>query len=355
MYFKALSLFSILLASITAQMATSQQQVFITGGGCANIPGVGSPILMVANTHKYIEDGLNIKNNYTHVKFIYFCQIPSPHVSEQKLYRMVFTITDYYGTKFIGMEFVVFPFGIGSVRINRFIFSQQFAAVKNFIDNNINPTNTISCGDLKFVYSSFGNDPTNDLDYLFAGRNQNSAGLAILNQLNSNVAKPNITRTCVSYNYIQTGNFFGAGAVGTPIDLLHCLPNENAIAAIQIGCNVMGVASLQLTYNNLNDNGTTASPYIGNASIPASAITTISLGAVDRISITSYSSPNSLQIQTLDINNNVLTNYQCGIGVATPQNVVVTTRDFLGFTRVITNSAVIQSFEVAQYNTSIGL
>ena len=345
----------ILMGIYQISAGSSTRQVFLTGGSCAKIPGVGSPILMLANAHKYIEDALHVKNDYTVVKYIHFSSIPSATVPGQVTYKLVFSITDYNGTKYLGLEVLVSPFGIGSVRIVKFLLTKSIDAIKNAIDSTVDESNTFQCGDLKFVYSSFGNDPTAKLKYLHPGRNQNSAKLALLNQLNKTTAKDVKRRVCANINYVETANFyegeFGVGPNG-PDDLLNCLPDQPAVAAIHVGCFNDALTSFQLTFNNFNGPGTTTSPIVGDATTPASDITSISLVGVDRVSFTRTTNPDSLAIQTLDENNNVLDNFECGAGATDPETVIVTVDDFLGITSITHDGNLISSFEITQYNSS---
>lgn len=339
-----IQIFGYLNANVTTQN-------FFTGGGCATIPGIGSPILMIANANKYIEDALNIKNPYTSVKYIHFVA-QQPFTSAFNLYRLGFSITDLNNTKYIGVEFTGQPFGIGTIKINKFLMTTDFNRMKQFIDKDMVLTNSFKCGDLKFAYSSFGNDPTPDLNYVFPGRNQNSTGLAILDQLNSNTAKPAKTKTCVTANFIESQNIYGTGTGTTVNDLTACLPNERAIAAIKIGCNLLtGVTMIQLVKNNLNDNGTTDSNIVGSATTTAANITTIDLNGAYSISFTGYTTgiTNGLRVQTFDINGKEITNFLCGIPAVSSKNVITTVDDFLGFTSIYYTAPNITGLKVLQY------
>lgn len=344
----AVALLALMSLSYIHAQANNTRQNFFTGGGCASIPGLGSPIHMIANGHKYIEDALNIKNPYTSVKYIHFVT-ETPFSTALRIYRLGFSITDLNSTKYVGIEFTQAPVGIGSVKINKFLMTTDFKRMIQLIDKNMKDNAPVSCGDLKFVYSSYGTDPTAKLNYAFPGRNQNSGGLSILNQLNATPNKPNNTKICITVNFNESVNFFGLVPAGIPSDLLRCLPSKPAIAAIKIGCVANAVTSIQLTFNNLNDGGTTESNFIGAPLTPASSITTIDLKNAETVSITSFSTPNSLNIKTFDINGNNLLNYSCGVGITAPKNIIMTVNDFLGFTRIFTNGVIIQSFQLTQY------
>jgi len=347
-------------------------QTFITGGGCAQIPGIGSPVLMISNAHKFIEDALNIKNTYTNVKYLYFLKTSPATDSNISNYRLVFSVTDYNGTKFIGVDLDQSPFGIGSVKINKFLLTGDAARIRQFIDPNFTNKVTFTCGDQKYVYSSFGNDPTAQFDYLFPGRNQNSAGLNVLNNLlpssGSSAAFPvggnpaaNAARVCTTSNFSETINFFGIlGALGlvTPVDLISCLPNENAVSQIRISCVNNTVQSVQLAFNNLNDNGTTLSAFAGNPNTPASSITTIDLNPANTIVFSSNTVPGTnlplgtalgVRIQTQDAAGNTLSNFTCGIVPALLNVQTLLVSRFLGFGNVIASAAGVGNFDLVTY------
>lgn len=350
---KIISLISILAICTNAQPAQVSQQT-LAGNSCASIPGVGSPILMIANAQRFIDDSLNIKNTYTVVKYLYNNTIASTTTSGQVIYRLAFSLTDYSSVKYIGIELSLSPFGIGSTSINKFLLTSSLTALNKYIDPAITATTNLTCGDLKFVYSSYGNSPTSPLDYNYPGRNRNSAGLNVLNNLTpasgASASVANVaSRVCTTANFQETSQFFGTAGTGTPVDLINCLPNKSAIAAINVGCVNNAVTSLQLIYNNLNDNGTTTSQIVGNPNTPAASVTSVALGNAARVTLSAFSNPNTLSISTLDANGNVLTNYTCGTGTATPFTATISVGDFLGLGAITTDNTVIQSFQLVQY------
>lgn len=329
-------------------------QTFLTGGGCAAIPGIGSPILMIANAHKYIEDALNIKNAYTSVRYIFFLKTPDPNTAQINNYKLMFSITDYNGTKYIAVDLNQSPFGIGSTKINKFMMTADPNRLKQFFNPNVDIKNTLSCGDLKFVYSSFGNDPTADLDYPFPGRNQNTTGLAILDQLRSNGStvpggSSNPGRTCSTAHYSSTNNFFGTQTGTTPREIINCCPNEDAIATMRIGCGANSWNAVQLGFNNCNDNGITDSVYIGNPNTQSNTFTTFSLGNAEKITFQSFTGPASIIITTYDANNNQLQTLTCGNGNGNPQTRTILVEDFLGFSKIYSNGNNIQGLDLTEY------
>lgn len=352
----------LITAQVAPTIAATQPQTILTGGGCASIPGVGSPILMINNAHRFIEDSLNIKNTYTNVKYLYFLKTSpatNPNVSN---FRLVFSVTDYNNTKYIAIDLDQSPFGIGSTKIVKFLMTSDIAKVRQFIDPNFTTNVTFSCGDLKYVYSSFGTSPTNPLDYNFPGRNQNSAGLNVLNNLLPSsgasaalpVGGPNANNTpnkvCVTANFIETTNFFGTATAATPVDLVRCLPRKNGVASISIGCVNNTVQSIQLFFNDLNNRGTTPSIFVGNPNTPATAITNIDLSPSDRIIFTRTSTPDSIRIQTVADNGANLTDYVCGLGATNTNSQTVLTNNFLGFGNIFASANGVNAFDIVSYN-----
>lgn len=376
--------------SIQAQTSTTTQNQNV-GTSCTTIPGVGSPILMLANAKQYIEDSLNIKNQYTVVKYLYFALVPPTTTSTTSntiiypqqntgsttstqnqtqvpnvatIYRVVFSITDYYGSKYAAVELAISPFGIGGVKINKFLLTSQLSLIKRMVDPNISDAASINCGDLKFVYNAgdsnqnLDSTKTTGLSILnsnispYATNNNNSNNNGNTNNNSNNNTTAN-NKNCVTANFLETNGLFGTTSsnAATGTDLINCVPNKNSVSAIMIGCTNNAVASIQLMFNNYSDAGSSLSAFTGNPNTPASAITTISLGSADRIAFTSTATPASIKIQTFDANNVVLATYNCGNGTASPQNVIVSARDFLGITNV-SNNGTISAFEVTQYKAS---
>ena len=340
--------------------AAATGQTFLTGGGCAVIPGVGSPILMISNAHKFIEDALNIKNTYTNVKYVHFLKSSPSNDPNVSNYRLVFSLTDYNGTKYIAVDLDQSPFGIGSTKINKFLMTSDVARIRQFIDPTFTNRVSFTCGDLKYVYSSYGNDPTANFDYLFPGRNQNSAGLNVLNNLmpstSTSVSTPvegNCTtanKVCCTANFIESSNFCKGVLNVTPIDSISCLPSKNAVAQIRVGCVNNTLQSLQLVFNNLNDNGTTPGVYIGNPNVPACSILTIDLNAANRVVFNSSTTPNAISIQTINANGNPIAAINCGTVTATSSPQTLLVNNFLGFGNVLASILGVAAFELVSYN-----
>ena len=339
-------LLSLAIVSLTSQARGSRDRSGPMDTGCVEIPQVGSPVLMIPNVHEYIEGALDADNPYTQVKYIFFSRTASKSTAGKHTYKIVFSINDYHGTKYVGLELFVSPFTMGNSRITRMLITRNIDLIKEIIDPEVDPSNSYTCGDLKMIYTRSTRAPSAQMKEAHSRR---SLGLSMLAKAGKTDEMASVTRRCVSANYIETNEFFGTTSNNTPIDLVHCLPRKEPINAIMVGCHNNALAGLQLVYNNIDNKGTKMSLYVGDSQIPASSITTIPLGDADRISFTAYTSPNSLRIQTLDQINTVISSFTCGTGESSPKNVIVGAEDFLGFSAIHTNGDIIQSFQVATY------
>ena len=374
-----------MLAGIFSIAAQTSDNISMAtqGATCTSIPGIGAPVLILRAAKQYLTDALSLQSQNTVVRYLYYAMVPPSTISTASstviypqptntaastqmqpnlatIYRVVFSISDYNGSKYVGVELAVSPFGIGGVKINRFLLTGSLSLIKSTFDQNITDGASINCGDLKLIYSS--GSAAQNID------NVNTVGLDILNsqapvstsqgsnnnsQLNATGTSTSANKICASANFIETAGFFGSAGnnATTGVDLINCVPNKNSVAAIMVGCTNNTVSSLQLLFNNYSDAGVRLSAFAGNPSTPASNVTTISLGNADRISLVSTNTPPSIKIQTLDTNNATLTVYNCGNGTASPQTVVVSAMDFLGLTNVIANGN-ISAFQVTQYKAN---
>ena len=395
---------TILLACIFSTQAQLSTQTGESGGAqsCTSVPGLGSPILMLASAKKYIEGALGLSNADTVVKYLYFAAVPpatlsatspatviyaqpaagaasSPQAqgttantaSTTTTYRLVFSVTDYAGSKYLFIELGISPFGASDVEINRFLLTGKLAVIKALVDANITDAGSISCADAKYMYASF--DGSSDRAAVEPA--QQPRALGILNNTNlstpvssangasdssrsspdnSTISPAAERKACTQKNFLETSGFFGTSSstnLSAPVDLIACVYDKPSVSAILLGCTNNTVSSLQLLFNDVGDNGTSLSVLAGNPNTPASAITTISLGAADRIVFTSYASSAAIRVQTFDVRNVQLSNIVCGTGNSHPQNLILRAQDFLGLTSVTSNGT-IASFEVTQYKAT---
>ena len=317
--------------------------------GCSYIPNIDHPINMIRFANEYINDGLHAENPYTHVKYVYYKKIASTQIPGQFLYNLVFSITDYYATKYMGIQLLVSPAGIDSARITKYIFTADLAKIRYVIGPDIDDITQKTCGDLKFVYTTSRLNGIVDVAEIYADSSKKYLGLSRLNTIGNSNKTFKSKKVCITANYIESNSFFGVRAKGLPIDIFNCLPNGNAIAAISVGCISNSISSLQLFYNTMDNNGTSVSPIIGNNNISVSDITIIDLKAAHRVSFTSSKAPNTLRIRTYDENQNIKYDYQCGLGVLETQTIIVAVEDFIGLTNIFADETGVQAFEIAQY------
>ena len=263
----------LLVGAVSSQFQNKQ---FFSGGGCSQIKGLGSPILMVANAHKYINDALNSKNPYTDVA-LYFFNSALNTTTNATNYRLLFAVTSLKGLEYFAIDFDVFGNGIGSMKINRMLITSNLNWVGTIFSIDTTALTEINCGDLKFMFSFYGQDPTADLPFVFPGRNQNSIGLGILNRLNIENQNNGVTnKVCIDANY--TGELWidSAGGTATPFDGIaagdttaNCIPTGLPIATFDLECGAaVDLLVVDVTKNNLDGTQTTESLTVGPAVTP---------------------------------------------------------------------------------------
>lgn len=237
--FKMLCMTVLLVSAVSSQF---QNRQFFTGGGCSQIKGLGSPILMVANAHKYINDALNSKNPYTDVALLSFTSTPNTTTNATN-YKIVFGVTTLKGLEYFAIDFDVFSGGIGSMKTNRMLITPNLNWVGSIFSLDTATFDEINCGDLKFMFSFYGQDPTADLPFVWPGRNQNSVGLNILNRLNiENQNNQTTLRICNEDFYealdwvdVNVNNF-----THDPTEPYTCVPEGLNVLSFTVDCLVGG-------------------------------------------------------------------------------------------------------------------
>ncbi len=226
----------LLVSTVSSQF---QNQQFFTGGGCSQIKGLGSPILMVANAHKYINDALNSKNPYTDVALLSFTETPNTTTNATN-YKMVFGVTTLKGLEYFAIDFDAFGDGFGAMKTNRMLVTPNLVWVGAIFSLDTTTFAEINCGDLKFMFSFYGQDPTADLPFVWPGRNQNSVGLGILNRINIENQNNGVTqRVCTLENYLAHNFLDEAATPAPPADLdvnFGCAPSGLNVNSFTIEC-----------------------------------------------------------------------------------------------------------------------
>ena len=226
-------------------------------GKCPKIPGVGDGVLMIGHAHKHIVDALNDKNPNTAVKMIYRNDVQSTAENNHATtYKLGFQIETYSGKQFAFLEFESQNNGIGSMRLEKAILTNSLTVVEKcftlpgFDISNYTP---IECGDLKSIFSGYGTDPTAELAYAFAGRNQNSISTQLLSGLSP---QANGNRICTTSNY-ESYNVIGSAA-------------DDLSTNVQCNASGLNVALIRATCHELNLKSCTAVPAAAAVTSPSS-------------------------------------------------------------------------------------
>ena len=346
---------------LCVSLCAVNSQTYFTGGGCAEIPKIGSPILMIADAHQFIEDSLDTKNKHTVARYVFFESTISTNRPGVSITKLIFEINSYSGKMYLAAELEAGSNSIGGTRFNKFMMSKDLGKVGSaFSIANIAAAtdNVFNCGDLKYIYSSYGRGNSSQLSYLFPGRNQNRASQSILDRLRTQKPQKPKRRLCVTMNYVKTVDFYGSIPPTPPVNLINCLPDRPGIAAISINCNsITGrIRSLRMIYNRPGSTGVTFSNLIGDPTAPISDNVDIDLRGADKIQLISYFAPGvdkAIHINTLDTNNQLISTYNCGSFTGgTRSEIIAEVGDFLGFSDVQLNAAgiVVERLEVTTYS-----
>ena len=329
---------------ILACTLVASQSLFYSGGGCSQIEGVGSPVLMVAQAHQYVNRALDSKNPYTYVKMIYN-NTPELQSDGQFLYKYVFNIQASGKTMYYGIQFTA-----GSntnMALFKLVFTDKLSTIGTILSeadlaNNLSES---SCGDLKFIFSSYGKDPTADLPYAFPN-NRNSVGLNLLSRLSE--TKQNEYKECINKNYTIYEWF--SESMSTHTTLVNCIPMGIPIHSIRLGCynaanNPVQASAgshieyIQLIYNN-SDGTTTASEEIKSTSFTLGDEVVIPVDTGAFITFNAYGNETA-EIVLKDENLSTITTWNCGadtISAATLElSETYPVKDFLGFDYVDTS------------------
>lgn len=159
---------------------------------CSMIDSIGSPVLLVYQAQQIINRMIDPKNSNSFVKYLYYSTTPSSTNGLFQIYQLVFSVSDYSSTYYIGLEFRVAKSGVsdpnwsqsglGTGEFDQMIIKTSLQDVYTTLGITNGPTNPnlIDCGDLKFIYSSFGNDPRSAVPGEYPGKNRNGIVAALV-------------------------------------------------------------------------------------------------------------------------------------------------------------------------------
>lgn len=250
-------------------IVAQQNRQFFTGGGCPAIRGVGHPVLMISHVHKFINDALNSKNSYTSVDFIYHNK-SAEGVNGMSTYIFVFRLNAISQTMFLGIKFEAGNFN--TMRLVQYMKLESLTMTGNVlgVDDIANKLNNPECGDLKYMFSFYGQSPTPNLPYTNYGRNGNSIGAFLLANL-QNPSEKFIKKDCFFSNYEID---IVLHATTRPLDPLqndfkcNSAPSTHIpVHSIRMYCNAQGTVTtasgprsnlryLQLIFNDPSGDGT---------------------------------------------------------------------------------------------------
>lgn len=349
--------------------------------GCSDIDSIGSPILLVFQAEKMIEEAMKVQNAGTFVRYLYYKQEIIP-AQFSILYTLVFEIADQGQSYFIGAIVDNPSNGIGSTNFKKFILSTKLEVVKAVLKiTDAFPSSPYVCGDLKMIFSSYGNDPRKRLPGDFPGLNRNALSPALNKALqdlvrNTNLGNasdptdPNNTppRECTDPHYINHSNFWYLGPPGQkPVnpetstasinnyfEFVRCNPTgQRIIEQLILGCYsrptsiISGPGDIyyisgrfQIPFSsNFED-----SPTYGFTSVTPAGGQTFSPLTIQFTSQTtklSFFYPDDaawFAARTYDANNNIIATYTCGNSAApalllgtTTAKATYTVNDIAGF------------------------
>jgi hypothetical protein len=317
--------------------------------GCSDVDSIGSPILLTYQAEKLIEESLKLQTQGTFVRYIYY-KTENGLTNFSLLYRLIFEIRDQSGPNYVGILLDNPSNGIGSVKFLKFIVNPNLDVVKKVlkITDNVSATAYV-CGDLKMIFSSFGNDPRNELPGAYPGFNRNSIPPSILKALkeltkfDDEVQKDDQKdkrpfRDCHSSRFVNTADYYTPDSSSlvnnevppnkNPFSTYRCDPNDGAVLnTLLLSCKYFTggpnngngeIFAVQGVFKVPFSNALETSNFYGNEGFPTtptilSKLLDIDLtGAYKLQTYYPLGNANWYGIVTYDGNNTKLGTYTCG-------------------------------------------
>ena len=335
--------------------------------GCSDIDSIGSPILLIFQAEKMIEEAMKVQNAGTFVRYLYYKQEIIP-AQFSILYTLVFEIADQGQSYFIGAIVDNPSNGIGSTNFKKFILSTKLEVVKAVLKiTDLFPTSPYVCGDLKMIFSSYGNDPRKRLPGDFPGLNRNALSPALnkaLQDLVRNTSLANVSdptdpnntppRECTDPHFINNSNFWFSGPPGQRptnpetstatinnyFEFVRCNPTgQRILEQLTLGCYSAASGPFAGTGNIYYINGRFLTPFgstfedsptYGNTSPslpPAYSSNLLTIQLSSQTTKLSFFYPDDgawFAARTFDANNNIIASYTCG-SLATSALLLATT------------------------------
>ena len=338
------------------------QRSFFTGGGCSSIPGVGAPVLMISHAHKFINDALNSNNPHSAMEFVYF-EETSVNSNGNSTIILIFQLSSYKVTYF-GIKID----NTNTMTTHQLIKHDNINTLGDVfkVDNLAEKIDSIECGDLKFIFSSYGQKPTSDLPFTSFGRNMNSASLDFLSRVqitHGQIVNGRIPKVCSSKNFTMERLYSGLWTVPTDFESSFECTNGSTVTPVhklRFVCTLNGTTTtstssgppsglryMQVIFNDPSGIGTFEGEEFGDTTFPESDVTEINIDQAAQIHFLqrnfngSGTDSRGWEIMTKRNDGTIIDQYGCnrtnGLGggpvtVANSTNDhLVDTYDFLGF------------------------
>lgn len=124
-------------------------------GKCNAIPCLGSPVFIIEKAHDWISQQFDISNTQSSAKLIAFKTNTQGAANNSIDYHLLFELSNYFGSKYIGV-LVNSPIqGFGSAKYKKFILNSNLDLVLEIIGLSRSDVSEKNCGDNKLYYSYF--------------------------------------------------------------------------------------------------------------------------------------------------------------------------------------------------------
>ena len=324
-------------------------------GQCNVIPCIGSPVFIIEKAHQYIDQQFDIANQMSSANLVAFKKDTQKAAFNSIVYRMVFELANYGGSKFIGVVVDSSIQGLGSAKYQKLILNKNLDLVLDVIGLTRAELNQFNCGDQKLYYSYYNRAGDSQIPYAYAGKNFNQVSAEIQQEI-VNAQKKGDGRTCSNDHYTRVydanlRNFFRdeTSIITPPLrENFYCSAKGNAIDRIRIGCRTLGtyapdnLEAFQLVRKN--ENGSleygpiqgaqgTAERYFKDISLTGAAEIAVEFWGADQQDPTLQTVREELRITTYDSRGKQIDELRCGeyFDHHKQGEVRINTQDFLGF------------------------
>jgi hypothetical protein len=160
------------------------------------------------------------------------------------VFNLIFEINEPGQTYFVGLQVDSPSNGIGAAKFKKFILNPNLAVVAKVLKVAVAdiPAGAYVCGDLKMIFSSYGNDARSRLNGQFPGENRNAVPPALLQALSTLrrrdlVPAPTGSRDCAANRVVvDTTNYWRRITTPLPVAVV---PNNDHYFSIY-RCNTDG-------------------------------------------------------------------------------------------------------------------